>query len=78
MLWVVTNARMMWQGYRTDDALCARVEDKARHGTPFNSAFALSSIALVVGVLAALLVPRPARRAARGATTGVLVAGDRQ
>lgn len=48
-------------GAKALSALCARVEDKARQGTPFNNAFALSSIEEEITRVCEALVAEAAR-----------------
>ncbi|MEO5730875.1 MAG: Hpt domain-containing protein, partial [Byssovorax sp.] len=55
-------------GAKALTALCARVEDKARQGTPFNSAFALSSIEEELERVREALVAEAERLRAAGTT----------
>ncbi|MFS8069493.1 MAG: response regulator, partial [Byssovorax sp.] len=55
-------------GAKALTALCARVEDKARQGTPFNSAFALSSIEEELERVREALVAEAERLRAAGVT----------
>jgi CheY-like chemotaxis protein len=55
-------------GAKSLTALCARVEDKARQGTPFNSAFALSSIEEELERVREALVAESERLRAGGTT----------